>query len=42
MLEFSICLQVLITFEGMADESELIPVVVTPLRTKDVEAKEEQ
>ena len=35
-------LLVLVILEGTEDNSELILVVVTPLRTKDVEAKEEQ
>ena len=35
-------LLVLVALEGMAEESRLILVVVTPFRTKDVEAKQEQ
>ena len=33
---------VLVVLERAEDELELILVVVTPLRTKDIEAKEEQ
>ena len=35
-------LLVLVVLESTEDESGLILVVVTPLRTKDIEAKEEQ